>query len=201
MNLSLRGTAESIELNDFVFGSEFREALVHQVLAIFQQRGHTGTKKQKNRSEVRGSGAKPWRQKGTGRARAGTRQSPIWTGGGVTFAARPVKRKVKMNRKMYRGAMRSILSELVRQERLLAISSLPSPESKTRKLLTKLDELDLSSVLLVDAEVDESLERAARNLYDVDVVNVSQLNPVSLLKYDHVLFSVDGLRRCEEAFA
>ena len=201
MNLTLHGTAEDIELNDAIFGSEYREALVHQVLSSYQRRGHTGTKKQKNRSEVRGSGAKPWRQKGTGRARSGTRQSPIWTGGGVTFAARPVNRKVKLNRKMYRGAMRCILSELLRQDRLLAVSNLPAPESKTQVLKSQLKELELSNVLLVDSDVDDSLKRAARNLFNVEVASVSQLDPVSLLKFDRVLISVDGLRRCEESFA
>lgn len=201
MNLTLHGTAEDIELSDAVFGSDYREALVHQVVSTYQRRGHTGTRKQKNRSEVRGSGAKPWRQKGTGRARSGTRQSPIWTGGGVTFAARGVNRKVKMNRKMYRGAMRCILSELLRQDRLLAVPLLPSPESKTRNLKSELNKLELGNVLLVDSDVDDSLKRAAKNLINVDAIAVSQLNPLNLLKYERVLISVNGLRRCEEAFA
>ena len=201
MNVTLRDTAENLEVNDSVFGSEYREALVHQVVQIYIRRGHTGLRKQKTRAEVRGGGAKPWRQKGTGRARAGSRNSPIWQGGGITFAARPVKRAVKLNRKMYRGAMRCLLSELLRQERVSAVQELPKPESKTKNLVDALGALELSNVLIVGDGQDESLTRAARNLHDVDVVSVAQLDPVSLMKYDHVLFSVDGLRRCEEALA
>ena len=199
MNITLLGTTDSIEVSDAVFGSDYNEALVHQVLATYQERGHTGTRKQKNRSEVKGSGAKPWRQKGTGRARAGTRKSPIWQGGGVTFAARPIKRKVKLNRKMYRGAMRCILSELLRQSRLTTIASLPSTDAKTRQLKTELDKLELSNVLLIDVDVPDSLSRAASNLHHVDVLNAAQLNPLSLLKHDRVLFSVDALRACQAA--
>ena len=201
MRLPLHGSEEQIEVNDGVFGSEYREVLVHQVVESYIRRGHTGTRKQKNRSDVRGGGAKPWRQKGTGRARAGSRSSPIWRGGGVTFAARPEKRKTKLNRKMYRGAMRCLLSELIRQERLTAVPTLPAPESKTKNLVAELDKLALSNVVLVDANVDESLLRAARNLNQVEVLSVAQLNPVTLLKCDHVLMSVDGIRQCEEALA
>lgn len=201
MNVTLRDTTENIEISDGVFGSEYREALVHQVLETYIRRGHTGLRKQKNRSEVRGGGAKPWRQKGTGRARAGSRNSPIWQGGGVTFAARAVKRGVKLNRKMYRGAMRCLLSELLRQDRLTAVHELPTPESKTKNLIAALEKLELSNVLIVDVADNESLERAARNLNHVEVVNLGQLNPVNLMKCDHVLFSVDGIRRCEEALA
>lgn len=201
MNITLHGSTDSIEVSDAVFGSEYNEALVHQVLSTYQQRGHTGTRKQKNRSEVKGSGAKPWRQKGTGRARAGSRQSPIWQGGGVTFAARPIKRAVKLNRKMYRGAMRCILSELLRQNRLTTLASLPSPDAKTRQLKADLDELELNNVLLVDAEVADGLSRAAQNLRQVEVLDATQLNPVSLLKFDSVVFSVNGLRACESALS
>ncbi len=201
MNVTLRDTTENIEISDGVFGSEYREALVHQVLETYIRRGHTGLRKQKTRSEVRGGGAKPWRQKGTGRARAGSRNSPIWQGGGVTFAARAVKRAVKLNRKMYRGAMRCLLSELLRQDRLTAVHELPTPESKTKNLIAALEKLELSNVLIVDVADNESLERAARNLNHVEVVNLGQLNPVNLMKCDHVLFSVDGIRRCEEALA
>ena len=201
MNLSLQDTTENIEVNDDVFGREFKEALVHQVVNTYIRIGHTGTRKQKTRAEVRGGGAKPWRQKGTGRARAGSRNSPIWQGGGITFAARGVKRQVKLNRKMYRGAMRCLLSELLRQNRLIAVSELPSPDSKTQNLVAELKKLELSNVLLVDATINESLERAARNLNSVEVVSVAQLNPVSLMKCDTVLFSVNGLRTCEESLA
>lgn len=199
MQLPLHGSSEQIEVNDGVFGSEFREALVHQVVESYIRRGHTGSRKQKNRSDVRGGGAKPWRQKGTGRARAGSRSSPIWRGGGVTFAARPEKRQIKLNRKMYRGAMRCLLSELIRQERLTAISTLPAPESKTKNLVAELEKLELSNVVLVDANVDDALLQAARNLNQVEVLSVSQLNPLSLLKCNHVLMSVDGIRQCEES--
>ncbi len=201
MQLKLHGTTENIEVNDDVFGSEYQEALVHQALMSFIRNGHTGTRKQKNRSEVRGGGAKPWRQKGTGRARAGSRNSPIWRGGGVTFATRPVKRPVKLNRKMYRGAMRCLLSELVRRQRLTAISQLPATEAKTGNLKATLKELELSNALLVDAALDESLIRASRNLVKIEVMSVAQLNPVSLMSCEHALFSVAGIRRCEEALA
>ncbi|MYD43243.1 MAG: 50S ribosomal protein L4 [Gammaproteobacteria bacterium] len=199
MNISLHGSSDNIEVNDGVFGSEYREALVHQVLSTYIRRGHTGTRKQKNRADVRGGGAKPWRQKGTGRARAGSRTSPIWQGGGVTFAAQPVKRQVKLNRKMYQGAMRCLLSELVRQDRVSAVANLPATDAKTKHLVAALNELELTNVLLVDASENAALAQAARNLNQVEVLSVAQLNPVSLMKCDHVLFSVDGIRRCEES--
>lgn len=201
MQLPLHDSTEQIEVNDGVFGSEYREALVHQVVESYIRRGHTGTRKQKTRADVRGGGAKPWRQKGTGRARAGSRSSPIWRGGGVIFAARPVKRQVKLNRKMYRGAMRCLLSELIRQERLVAIAELPSAEGKTQKLASELEKHSSTNLVLVDASVDDSLAQAARNLSHVEVLSVSELNPLSLMKCDQVLISVEGIRRCEEALA
>ena len=201
MNLTLHGTSDSIEVSAGIFGREYKEALVHQVLTTYIRRSHTGTSKQKTRSEVRGGGAKPWRQKGTGRARAGSRSSPIWRGGGVTFAAEPGKRQVKLNRHMYRGAMRCLLSELVRQNRLITLPELPAPEFKTQNLVAELEKLPDGSVLLVDAAISESLERAARNLNHVEVATVAQLNPLSLIRCDHVLFSVTGIRHCEEALA
>ena len=201
MDLALRNSTESIQVNDEVFGKTYNEALVHQVLTSYQHRSHDGSRKQKSRSDVRGSGAKPWRQKGTGRARAGTRKSPIWRGGGVTFAAQPKKRGLKVNRKMYRGAMCCILSELVRQERLSTIEELPNPESKTKQLNEQLSQLEIDNVLLVDSEVDESLSKAAKNLHQVEVLTADNLNPHSLMQYNHVLLSVSAVRKCEEALA
>ena len=201
MDLTLRNSTENIQVKDEVFGKEYNEALVHQVLASYQRRGHDGSRKQKSRAEVRGSGAKPWRQKGTGRARAGTRKSPIWQGGGVTFAARPEKRELKVNRKMYRGAMRCILSELIRQDRLSAVQELPAPDAKTKQLREQLDALEIDKVLLVDSEIDESLSKAAKNLHLVEVLDASRINPLSLIQSEHVLISVAAMRQCEEALA
>ena len=164
MNLNLAAGTGTVEVADATFGKEFNEALVHQVVTAYLAGGRQGTRAQKNRSDVRGGGKKPWRQKGTGRARAGTIRSPLWRSGGVTFAARPQDYTQKVNRKMYRAAMRSILSELVRQERLVAIEEFSVEAPKTKQVAAKLKELNLEKVLIVTEEVDETLYLAARNL-------------------------------------
>lgn len=202
MNLNLAGAgAETIEVADATFGKEFNEALVHQVVTAYLAAGRQGTHAQKNRSDVRGGGKKPWRQKGTGRARAGTIRSPIWRGGGVTFAARPQDYTQKVNRKMYRAAMRSILSELVRQERLVAVEEFAVDAPKTKQLVGKLNELGLEKVLIVTEEIDEKLYLAARNIPNVGVVDVAAADPVSLVAFDKVLVTVSALRKFEEKLA
>ncbi|RTR01559.1 50S ribosomal protein L4 [Halomonas nitroreducens] len=202
MNLNLAGAgAGTVELSDATFGKEFNEALVHQVVTAYLAGGRQGTRAQKNRSDVRGGGKKPWRQKGTGRARAGTIRSPIWRSGGVTFAARPQDYTQKVNRKMYRAAMRSILSELVRQERLVAVDAFAVETPKTKQLVAKLAELGLEKVLIVTEEVDENLYLAARNIPNVDVVDVAAADPVSLVAFDKVLATVSALRKFEEKLA
>ncbi|MEQ6918668.1 50S ribosomal protein L4 [Halomonas aquatica] len=202
MNLNLAGEgAGTVEVSDATFGKEFNEALVHQVVTAYLAGGRQGTRAQKNRSDVRGGGKKPWRQKGTGRARAGTIRSPIWRSGGVTFAARPQDHSQKVNRKMYRAAMRSILSELVRQERLVAVDAFAVEAPKTKQLATKLEELGLEKVLIVTEEIDENLYLAARNIPNVDVVDVAAADPVSLVAFDKVLVTVSALRKFEEKLA
>ena len=201
MNLNLAAGTGTVEVADATFGKEFNEALVHQVVTAYLAGGRQGTRAQKNRSDVRGGGKKPWRQKGTGRARAGTIRSPLWRSGGVTFAARPQDFSQKVNRKMYRAAMRSILSELVRQERLVAIEEFSVEAPKTKQVAAKLKELNLEKVLIVTEEVDETLYLAARNLPHVDVVDVAAADPVILVAFDKVLVTVSALRKFEEKLA
>ena len=183
------------------FGREFNEALVHQVVVSYMAGARAGTRAQKTRSDVSGGGAKPWRQKGTGRARAGTIRSPIWRTGGVTFAARPQDHSQKVNRKMYRGAVRSILSELVRQERLIVVESFGIEAPKTKLLVAKLKELELKDVLIVTEEVDENLFLSSRNLYKVDVRDVAGIDPVSLIAFDKVLITAAAVKQLEESLA
>jgi large subunit ribosomal protein L4 len=201
MNLNLATNDGSIEISETAFGREFNEALVHQVVVAYLAGGRQGTRAQKTRSDVRGGGRKPWRQKGTGRARAGTIRSPIWRGGGVTFAARPQDHAEKVNRKMYRGALQCILSELVRQDRLVACESFALEAPKTRSLVDALKKLDLDNVLIVSESIDENLYLAARNLKSVDVLDVQGVDPVSLLSHDKVLVTVGALKQLEEALA
>ncbi len=205
MNLSIAapgsGADKAIEVSEMAFGREFNEALVHQVVVAYMAGARQGTKAQKNRSDVAGGGKKPWRQKGTGRARAGTIRSPIWRGGGATFAARPRDFGQKVNRKMYRGAMCSILSELVRQERLVLVEEFTVDAPKTRGLLAKLAELSLDNVLIVTETIDENLYLSARNLKDVDVLDVAATDPVSLLSHDKVLITVAALKQFEAQLA
>ncbi|GAC32470.1 50S ribosomal protein L4 [Paraglaciecola polaris] len=201
MELVLKDAQSALEVSEATFGREFNEALVHQVVVAFGAGARQGSKAQKTRSEVRGGGAKPWRQKGTGRARAGTIRSPIWRSGGVTFAAKPQDHSQKVNKKMYRGAIQSILSELVRQERLIVVEKFSVEAPKTKELISKLNELELSDVLIVTSEVDENLFLAARNLYKVDVRDVQGIDPVSLIAFEKVLITADAVKALEEALA
>ncbi|SEI89572.1 large subunit ribosomal protein L4 [Allopseudospirillum japonicum] len=201
MNLNLAGAEGAVEVSDVTFGKEFNESLVHQVVVAYMAAGRQGTRAQKTRSEVSGGGKKPWRQKGTGRARAGTIRSPIWRSGGVTFAAKPQNFAQKVNKKMYRAAMRSILSELVRQDRLLAVEGFTVEAPKTKLLVNKLNELQLNKVLIVTESLDANLYLAARNLPHVDVVDANAIDPVSLIGFEKVLVTVPALRQIEEKLA
>jgi len=198
MNLNLAGAQGTVEVSDATFGKEFNEALVHQVVVAYMSGARQGTRAQKTRAEVAGGGKKPWRQKGTGRARAGTASSPIWRKGGVTFAARPQDHSQKVNKKMYRSAMRSILSELARQDRLIAVEEFTVEAPKTKLLAAKLDEMKLSKVLIVTSEINTNLYLAARNLPHVEVIEASAVDPVSLIAYENVLMTVSALRQFEE---
>jgi len=197
MQLTVAG-GKDIKVSEATFGREFSEALVHQVVTAYLAGGRAGTKAQKNRSAARGGGKKPWRQKGTGRARAGTIRSPIWRGGGRTFAATPRDHSQKVNRKMYRGAMQAILSELVRQDRLLVVDSLEIAESRTAVLLDKLSELGFETGLIVTNELDENVYLASRNVPGVYTVDVSGIDPVGLVAADKVIMTVDAVEKIQE---
>ncbi|MFC1773392.1 50S ribosomal protein L4 [Pseudomonadota bacterium] len=200
MNINMHG-GSSMDVADAVFGQEFNETLVHQVVVAYMAAGRAGTHAQKNRAAVRGGGTKPWRQKGTGRARAGTIRSPLWRGGGNTFAATPRDYSQKVNKKAYRVAIRAILSELVRQDRLVVVESFSVQSPKTKELTAKLKEMDMDRVLIVHDEPDENLFLAARNLPHVDVEDTSIVDPVSLIGFDKVLITAAALRQFEEKLA
>ena len=197
MDLNVQG-GSSIQVSDVVFGADYKESLVHQVVVAYMAAARAGTKALKNRSAVNGGGAKPFRQKGTGRARQGTSRSPIMRSGGVTFAAQPRNYEQKVNRKMYRGALRSILSELVRQDRLIVVESFSVSAPKTKELVNKLAELGASDALIVTETFDENLLLASRNLYQVDARALSELDPVSLIGFDKVVVTAEALKALEE---
>ena len=201
LNLALPGKKtgkEKISLSDESFGREYNEPLVHQTVVTYLAGARQGSVKQKTRSEVHGGGRKPWRQKGTGRARAGTIRSPIWRSGGVTFAAKPQDHSKKLNKKMYRGAMQCILSELIRKERLFVVNEFALQSHKTKDLVNKLKEFELDNVLIVSDQVENNLYLAARNLHKVDVLDVAGVDPVSLIGFDNVLITVAALKKVEE---
>jgi len=197
MKLKMQGSG-SVDVAEAAFGADFNEALVHQVVTAYLAGGRAGTKAQKNRAAVRGGGAKPWRQKGTGRARAGTIRSPIFVGGGRTFAAKPRDHEQKVNKKMYRAALRSVLSELVRQDRLVVVKELALDAPKTKQLATKLKELDLGSVLILNEAFDEKIYLAARNLPDVGICDAASIDPVVLIRFEKVLVTLPALKLIEE---
>lgn len=200
MNLNtVSGSA--VELSDVAFGREFNEALVHQVVTAYLAGGRQGSRAQKTRGEVSGGGKKPWRQKGTGRARAGSIRSPIWVGGGRAFAAKPQDWSQKVNRKMYRGAMQCILAELVRQERLVLVDEIKVSAPKTKELISKLAELNAPKALIVTNEVDENLYLAARNIPHVNVLGSQEIDPVSLIAFDKVIMSVAAAKEIEGVLA
>ncbi|MBT5292330.1 MAG: 50S ribosomal protein L4 [Cellvibrionales bacterium] len=191
-------SAGTVEVSDTTFGREYNEDLVHQVVVAYLAGARQGTRAQKTRSDVSGGGAKPWRQKGTGRARAGTIRSPIWRSGGVTFAARPQDHSHKVNRKMYRAAMRTILSELARQERLIVVEEFTLAEPKTKLLVAKLAEFDLTKALIVTEDVNANLYLSSRNLHKVEVLDVSGCDPVSLVASEKVIITVEALKKFDE---
>ena len=201
MELTLKDAKGALEVSEATFGREFNEALIHQVVVAYAAGARQGSKAQKTRSEVSGGGKKPWRQKGTGRARAGTIRSPIWRSGGTTFAAKPRSHDQKVNKKMYRGAMKSILSELVRQDRLVVVESFGVDSPKTKQLAAKLKEMELNDVLIVTKELDENLFLASRNLHKVDARDVQAVDPVSLIAFEKVLMTADAVKQLEEALA
>ena len=189
---------EKISISDDSFAKEYNEPLVHQTVVTYLAGARQGSVKQPTRSEVRGGGRNPWRQKGTGRARSGTIRSPIWRSGGVTFAARPQDHSKKLNKKMYRGAMKCILSELIRQDRLLVVNDFAVDTHKTKSLVNKLKDFELDNVLIVSDQVEQNLYLAARNLHKVDVLDVAGLDPVSLIGFEKVLITVPALKKVEE---
>jgi large subunit ribosomal protein L4 len=190
-------SGSAVELSEVAFGREFNEALVHQVVTAYLAGGRQGSRAQKSRADVSGGGKKPFRQKGTGRARAGSIRSPIWVGGGKTFAARPQDWSQKVNRKMYRGAMQCILAELVRQDRLVLVEDIQVSAPKTKELISKLNDLNASRALIVTDAVDENLYLAARNIPHVDVVDATAIDPVSLIAFDKVVMSVAAAKKIE----
>lgn len=190
-----------VTFSDDTFAVDYNEGLVHQVVVAYQAGARQGTKAQKTRAEVRGGGVKPWRQKGTGRARAGTIRSPLWRTGGITFAAKPRDHSQKVNRKMYRGAMRAIVSELNRRGDLLVVDQFVLEAPKTKLLLKQIEAFKTNSALIVVPEEDAVLALASRNLYHFAVIPVSQLNPIALFAYEKVIFTVDALKKLEERLA
>ena len=201
MNLSLAENKGTVEVTDVSFGREYNEGLVHQVLVAFMAGSRQGSRAQKNRSRVSGGGKKPWRQKGTGRARAGTSRSPIWRSGGVTFAAQPQEHSVKVNKKMYRGALRCIWSELIRQERLVVVEDLVIEQPKTKVLVEKLRDLGLSETLIVVEKIDDNLRLASRNLSKTDVRDLTHIDPLCLISNEKVLVTAGALKGLEAALS
>jgi len=197
MKLATAG-GKDIQVSEATFGRDFSEALVHQVVTAYLAGARSGTKAQKNRSAVSGGGKKPWRQKGTGRARHGTIRSPIWVGGGRTFAAAPRDHSQKVNRKMYRGALQAIFSELVRKEALVVVDDLTVDSPRTKDLVAKLTDLGVEKGLVITAEVDENLYLASRNVPGLHCVDVAGIDPVSLVSADKVIVTVDAVTRIQE---
>lgn len=205
MELNLRQSNKKalgkVTVSDSIFATAYNEPLIHQALTAFMAGSRAGTKAQKTRSDVSGGGRKPWKQKGTGRARSGTIRSPIWRSGGVTFAARPKDYSQKLNKKMYRGAMRSIFAELVRQDRLVLIDEFSVDAPKTKDMVARLKALELSDVLIVTSEVTENLFLATRNIAHVDVIDTEEINPYVLIGYDKILMTQGALAKVEELLA
>ncbi len=198
MELTITGSGKGISVSDITFAKDFNEALVHQVVTAYMAGSRQGTRAQKTRSEVRGGGKKPWRQKGTGRARAGTIRSPLWRSGGVTFAAKPQNFEQKVNRKMYRAALCSIFSELVRQGRLVVVDDFSVETPKTKAFNAKLKDIGVSNALILAENVEQNLHLASRNVPHIDVRDVAGLDPVSLVAFEKVVVTVPALKKIEE---
>ncbi|VAY02374.1 50S ribosomal protein L4 [Arsenophonus endosymbiont of Aleurodicus dispersus] len=201
MELVIQDAQGALIVSESTFGCDFNEALVHQVVNAYAAVTRQGTRAQKNRAEVSGSGKKIWRQKGTGRARAGSVKSPIWRSGGITFAARPQDHSQKVNKKMYRGALKSILSELVRKNRLIIVAKFAIEAPKTKLLVQKLKKMGLDDVLIIMNDIDENLFLAARNLYKVDICNANRIDPISLIYFCKVVMTTDAVEQIEEMLA
>lgn len=201
MDISIHNSNETVSVSDASFAVEFNETLVHQLVVSFMAAARSGTKAQKTRSDVRGGGAKPFRQKGTGRARAGTIRSPLWRSGGVTFAARPRDFSKKVNKKMYRAGMRSIVSELVRQQRLVLVDEMTVAEPKTKLMATRMAELDVSKGLVLTDGLDSNLYLAARNIPNLMVMDVAIVDPLSLVRQEKVILDQAALKKLEERLA
>jgi len=200
MDLQLHNSKQTITVSDAVFGLEYKESLIHQLVTAYMAGGRAGTVAQKNRSAVRGGGAKPWNQKGTGRARAGTSRSPLWRSGGATFAAQPRDYTQKLNKKMYRAGIRSILSELIRQQRLFVVEDITVDAPKTKQMAARLAGLGVSKPLIVTETGDENLYLSARNLPNVEVCDVAGMNPLNLIRSEHVVVTVGAIRAIEEQY-
>jgi len=196
-----KASTKSIEVSDANFSREFNEALVHQAVTGYLAGARSGTRAQKTRSDVRGGGKKPWKQKGTGRARSGTIRSPIWRSGGVTFAARPKDWSQKLNRKMYRAAIQSILSELVRTERLVVVDSFAVDAPKTKDMVERLGKLGTSNVMIVTQDMSDNLFLSTRNLHHVGVCDANNIDPVSLIRFEKVIMTADAVKKIEETLA
>ena len=201
MELNIVSSSDSVSLVDDVFGADFNEGLVHQVLTAYSANSRSVISKQKSRSEVSGGGKKPWKQKGTGRARAGTIRSPIFRGGGITFATSRPNFEKKVNRKMYRKAMTCILSELVREERVKVVADMSVPDKKTKSLVSQLADLDVKDVLIVVETADEGLLLASRNLYRVDICERSAVNPYDLVVHENVIFTKEAITKLGESLS
>lgn len=200
MEIEIQDLDQMLTVSEFVFGKSFNEPLIHQVVNSYLSGQRQGSKSQKNRSEVSGSGKKPWRQKGTGRARAGSFRSPIWRSGGVTFAAKPKSYKQKVNRKMYQGAVKSIFSELIRQNRVFIFDKFCIELPKTKILLRYLQHLKINNALIILHNLDKNLLYAANNLYGIDVIHLSKINPINLIKYKNVIITIEAIKKIEELF-
>ena len=198
MDIAIHQSKKKVSVSDDAFGAEFNESLVHQLVVSYMSGGRAGTKAQKNRSAAGGGGAKPWRQKGTGRARAGTIRSPIWRSGGVTFAATPRDYSKKINKKMYRVVMRSLVSELVRQQRLILIENLGVGEAKTKVMNSRLNELGINDALILTDGLDSNVYLAARNIPNIQVMDVAIVDPLSLVKQENVVIDQAALKKLEE---
>ncbi|WWP02777.1 MAG: 50S ribosomal protein L4 [Candidatus Dasytiphilus stammeri] len=198
MELMIQDVQRFCNLSDSIFGNSFNESLVHQVIVAYTAKARQGTKAQKSRGEVKGSNKKPWRQKGTGRARAGSVKSPIWRSGGVTFAVKPKDYSQKVNRKMYRGALKSIFSELIRQQRILVYQNFSVESPNTKKLITKLKTIPVHDVLIITSQIENNLFLAARNLHGVCVCDVAHINPVNLITFKKIIITTDVIKKLEE---
>ncbi|QCI17321.1 50S ribosomal protein L4 [Buchnera aphidicola (Aphis helianthi)] len=198
MELVVKDVQNLLSVSEIIFARDFNEALIHQVVVAYSASTRQGTRAQKSRADVSGSGRKPWRQKGTGRARAGSFRSPIWRSGGITFAAKPQEHSQKINKKMYRGALKSIFSELIRQKRLIIFKDFSLILPKTKLLVEKLNKINLKNVLIITNKLDNNLFLASRNLYSVDVKDVYSIDPVSLIAFENILITVEALKKIEE---